>query len=111
MVLMVKSPGSTSGTSSQRSGAEARASRTRRIGADERVARAVHVVRAGVPGVQLDAAEVRDPGEARGVGHDREVRLVPWGVADVHGLEPVRVRVRYPLLIEELAVHAVGVPL
>src|SRR5438552_16645844 len=70
----------------------------RRIEVDEQVVRLRHRVDARVPGVQLDAAEVRDPGEAGGVGDHGEVRLVPARVADVDGLEPFGVGVWDALL-------------
>ena len=61
--------------------------------------------------MHLDAAEVRDPHETGRVGHDGEVGLVAARVADVNGLEPVRMRVRHALLVEEIAVDAVRMPL
>src|SRR5437868_12548845 len=64
-----------------------------------------------MPRVELDASEIRDPREASGVGHHREVRLVPGWVADVDRFEPVRMRIGNALLIEEVAIDAVRVPL
>ena len=61
--------------------------------------------------MQLDAAEVRNPREAGGVGDHGKVRLVAGRVIDVDGLEPLGMRIRHPFLIEEVAVDAVRVPL
>src|SRR5919198_3809245 len=63
-----------------------------------------------MPGVQLDTAEVDDPGERGRVVDDGEDRRVAAGKA--HEPLPDEVRVRgHPLLVEELAVDAVWVAL
>jgi hypothetical protein len=60
--------------------------------------------------MQVDTAEVGDPRQAGRVGHDGEIGRAPTPrEADVHGLEPVRMRVRNTLLVEEEPVDAVGV--
>ena len=61
--------------------------------------------------MQLDAAQVRDPGKAGRIGDDREVRLVARWIVDVHGLEPLRMGHGHALLVEEVALDAVGVSL
>ena len=61
--------------------------------------------------MQLDAAEVGDPGETRRIRDHGKVRLVTGGVADVHGFEPIRMWHRHSLLIEEVALDAVRMPL
>ena len=81
-----------------------------RVEADEHVVRPLDLVHAAVPRVQVDAAEVGDPGEAGRVRHHREVRGASApGKPDVDGLEPVRVRVRNALLVEEVALDAVRI--
>ncbi len=80
------------------------------IEVDEHVVGPLDVVDPTVPRMQVDAAEVGDPREARRIGHDGEVgRPSTPREDDVHGLEPVRMRVRNTLLVEEEPVDAVGV--
>ena len=76
---------------------------------DEQVIRPLDVGDPGRPRVQVDAAEVGDPGEAGGVVDDREVRGPPAGELDRVRLEPVRVRDRHALLVEEVAIDPVRV--
>ena len=45
------------------------------------------------------------------VGDDGKIRLVARRIADVHGLEPLGMRYGHALLIEEVALDAVGVTL
>jgi hypothetical protein len=61
--------------------------------------------------VEVDAAEVDDPGERGSVVADGKVGGAPAREADMDRLEPVRMGLRYTLLVEEEAVDAVGVPL
>ena len=83
-----------------------------RVEVDQEVVGPLDVAHARVPGVQLDAAEVRDPGEAGGVGDDGEVgRAAEARERDPHRLEPVRMRGRDTLLVEELALDAARVAL
>ena len=61
--------------------------------------------------MELDAAEVRDPGETGRVRDDGKVRLIAGRVVDVHGLEPLGMRDGHSLLVEEVALDPVGVSL
>jgi hypothetical protein len=62
--------------------------------------------------VELDAAEVDHPGQTPEVGDDGEVGGAPAAREDdVHGLEPVRVRVGHALLVEEVSLDSVRVAL
>jgi hypothetical protein len=80
------------------------------IEVDEHVVGALDVFDPAVPRMQIDAAEVGDPREARPIGHDGEVGCAPTPREDdVHRLEPVRMRARDTLLVEEEPVDAVGV--
>jgi hypothetical protein len=81
-----------------------------RVEVDEHVIRLLDVLHTAVPGVEVDAAEVDDPGEAGRVRDDREVSRAPAArEQDVHCLEPFRMLLRHTLLVEEEAVDAVRV--
>ncbi len=61
--------------------------------------------------MQLDAGEVRDPGERGRVVDDREHGRVPARERDRHLVHVVRVLRRHALLVEEVALDAVREPL
>ena len=82
-----------------------------RVEVDQEVVGPVDVVDARMPGVELDAPEVGDPGERGRLVADGEVGAAPARKVDVHGLEPVRVRLGNTLLVEEKPVHALRVAL
>ena len=82
-----------------------------RVEVDQQVVRPLDVVDPRVPRVQLDAAEVRDPREPGGVRDDGEVRVPPARKVDPERVQPVRMRLRNALLVEEKPVHAVRVAL
>jgi hypothetical protein len=52
----------------------------------------IHVIAAGVPLIQIDAAQVDDPEERRQIVDDREVDDVARVVADGAGPDPLRTR-------------------
>src|SRR5205814_8325044 len=60
----------------------------RRVQIAEAVARLVHLGYTRVPVVRLDASQVRYPGKTGRIGDDRQIRLVPGWIVDVHGLQP-----------------------
>ena len=78
-----------------------------RVEIDQEVVRQLDLRHARVPGVQLDAAEVRDPGERCGVVDDREDGRVAAREGDGHLVDERRMVRRHALLVEELAVDAV----
>jgi hypothetical protein len=81
-----------------------------RVEVDEHVVGPLDVLYPAVPRVQVDAAEVRDPSKGRRLRHDGEIGRPPAArEEDVDRLEPVRMRVRNTLLVEEEAVDPVGV--
>ena len=82
-----------------------------RVEVDQEVVGPVDVVHPRGPRVQVDAAEVDDPGERRRLVADREVGRAPGRELDVHGLEPVGMIGRNALLVEEPLLRAVRVAL
>jgi hypothetical protein len=77
---------------------------------DEHVVGPLDVVHPAVPRVQIDAAEVRDPGEARRIRDHREVGRAPASREEnVYRLEPFGVRVGDALLVEKFAVDSVRI--
>ena len=83
----------------------------RRVEIDQQVVGLLDLGHARVPGVQLDAAEVGDPGEAGRVVEHREDGRVPARELHEDLVDVVRMVLRHALLVEELACDAVGEPL
>ena len=83
----------------------------RRVEVDQQVVGPLDLRHARVPRVQLDAAEVRDPGERGRVVDDREHRRVAARELHEHLVDVVRVVRRHALLVEELPLDAVREPL
>ena len=83
----------------------------RRVEVDQEVVGLLDLGHARVPRVQLDAAEVRDPGERGGVVDDREHGRVAARERDEDLVDVVRVVRRHALLVEEVGVDAVREPL
>jgi len=82
---------------------------TTRIEVDEQVVRLLHVADPRGPGVKIDAAQIRDPGERSGVIDHRKVGRPSARELDRVGLEPFGMGDRDPLLVEERAIDAVRV--
>ncbi len=61
--------------------------------------------------VQIDAPEVDDPEELRGVAHHDLARRAPGGEAELHRLDPVGTPLGRPLLEERLLLRAIHVAL
>jgi hypothetical protein len=80
----------------------------RGIQVDEEIVRALDVVDARVPRVQLDAAEVDHPGKRRRTVDDREDGRVPAGELDELLADVVGMR-RHALLVEEVPLDAIRV--
>ena len=80
-----------------------------RIEIDAQLVGMIEIVGAHRMRVQLEAGEVRHPGERRGVARHDLFRAAARGKAQRHDLDPRRPRCRRALLIEELAVDAVGI--
>ena len=59
--------------------------------------------------VQLEARQVGEPGERRGVARNDLVGGAARREAELHHLDPGRARLRRALLIEKLAFDAVGI--
>ena len=74
---------------------------------DAQLVGVLEVVRAHGMRVKLDAAEVHDPREPRGVVDDDLFRRAPRGERERRRAEPVRARLGRALLVEGLALGAV----
>jgi hypothetical protein len=81
------------------------------IEVDAQLVRMVEVVRAHRMRVQIDAAEVDDPEQLRGVAHDDLARRAAGGELQLHRVDPVRDAARRTLLKERLLVGSVHVTL
>src|SRR5207244_3159626 len=79
-----------------------------RVEIDQQIVGPLDVLNAGVPGVQLDAAEVDDPREGSGVVDHGEHGRVSARELDVLLAHELRVG-RHPLLVEEFSHHPVRV--
>ena len=78
-----------------------------RVEVDQQVVGPLDLRDARVPGVQLDAAEVRDPGERGGVVDHREHGRMAARERDRDLVDVVRMVRRHALLVEEVALDAV----
>jgi hypothetical protein len=80
-----------------------------RIEIHPQLVRMIQILGADRMRVQLEAGEVREPGERRGVAWHHFFRASSRWKAKGHHLDPRRSRGRRPLLIEEFAGGSVGI--
>ena len=71
----------------------------------------IDIIAAGIPRVEIDAAEVHNPQQRRQVLDDGKADHVARAVLDRADLDPVGPRRRRPLHEEELAIDAAGIAL
>ena len=80
-----------------------------RIEVHAQLVRVIEIVDAHGVRVQLEAGEIRHPGESGSVTRHDFLGSAPGGESERHHLDPRWARLRRPLLIEELPFDPVGV--
>src|SRR5688572_662539 len=80
-----------------------------RVEVDAQLVGMLEVLRPHRVRMELQAREVREPGERRGVARHDLLRCAPRGEAQLDHLDPLRTALRRALLVEELALDPVGI--